>query len=171
MEAAIDIYAKLIIAFISFTAPVIVFLLSIFSDGISIAKKKSNEKEVQFGKLISGMESIKISEVEKNIKELKKEEKKNTRTLNLLNPKKQIIRIFLMLSISLISLAAHLFIKDHSLQLYNQGLSISLICLSLVAFVIAIMFLKWVAWEAIDTKYKIVTDSSSDIGTDSGVQQ
>lgn len=165
METALDIYTKLLLAFISFTAPVIVFLLSVFSDGIGIIKKNIAEKEKQFGKLITGMGQSSLNEVEENVKKLRKEEKANKRTLNLLNPKRQIIRIFLMLTASLLFLVAYGIIKDHSLGLYNHTVAVLLLLSSLATLSIALIFLKCVAWEAIDTKHRIAAEKPKSVGT------
>jgi hypothetical protein len=52
VQEVLNIYIQLLIAIISFIAPLLIYLLSIFSDGIAVKKRKLIEFEVQTAKLL-----------------------------------------------------------------------------------------------------------------------
>lgn len=100
MKDAIEIYIKTIIATFGFIAPSMMFFLGIFAKGTSKQRKRNEEKIKELKRLIlldvpeDGNEDERIKQKELNIKRHEKQKKKAEKDNNLLNPKRQIIRIF-----------------------------------------------------------------------------
>ena len=86
----LDIYVKLIIAIISFIAPIIVYLLSFYSDGIAIIRRRVREEENQIAQLtktqiFENVEDFRVI-IAESTKDLQNLEKRNRHRLNLLTP-------------------------------------------------------------------------------------
>lgn len=166
MQEALDIYIKLLIAIISFIAPLLINLLSIFSDGIAVKKRKFNEYEVQTTKLLkdeinSGTSNVTalISESSKAFEQRKTESNKQ---LNLLDPKKQIIRIFPTFFYSLVLVIINRVLADKWFDCllnikepyYHIVLAIFLVA-SMYFAVRGVLILKSVVWAIVDVKQEI----------------
>jgi hypothetical protein len=86
----LDIYVKLIIAIISFIAPIIVYLLSVYSDGIAIIRRRVREEENQIAQLTKTQISENVEDfrviIAESTKDLQNLEKRNRHRLNLLTP-------------------------------------------------------------------------------------
>lgn len=96
---------------IAFIAPVIILLLSIFQSGLKHLRfQYENQKNQSETKLREQLKSesesnlTNIDKIKNTIEELEKIKKKAIRKLSLLNPKLQIIKIFIPLLLSLFSL-------------------------------------------------------------------
>ena len=158
MQDFILVLAYLIIAMIAFAAPVIIFLLSVNSEGIQIAKEKA---EIQKRELLSilaseiGKSGVKVSAIGEKHKQLKKSEQQNKERIDRLTPKIQITKISTTLFLSLLFIMADMIVRDNVLNLYSHYLSISLIILSIITLMTSIYFIKLVAWEIISTKQTI----------------
>lgn len=168
MNGFLDIYVKLIIAIISFIAPLIVYLLSVFSEGTAILTRKAKEYEMQIANLLRvEMEGVGAGQsfdpkiIEENSRLLKENEKEYTKRLNLLNPHIQLVRIFIPLLSALGFVMADMLTKDPAFKIYNQYVSMGLILLSFTCFYYGIKFLRQVSKEIIDTKHMIAKDKAA----------
>ncbi|MCH8304552.1 MAG: hypothetical protein IIB94_05415 [Candidatus Marinimicrobia bacterium] len=119
MEEALSLYALLILSLIGFVSPILILLLSVFSTGASIVQKKSeDEKEQAEANLKDSMdkkdskEDVNIKNIDKSLKKLKKTKRRAAVTLFYINPRLQIIFIFipLLISFSLVLYASILII-------------------------------------------------------------
>lgn len=165
MNSFLDIYVKLVIAVISFIAPIIVYMLSVFGDGIAIISRKAKEEEYQITNLLrvqadsQGQLDAKI--IKRSSKLLQDSEKENKRRLNLLTPHRQIVRVFCPLILALVLIMFDMVVKDPYFNMYNHTFSVGLIGLSFISFGIGILWLKQVAWTIIDTKRVISEDKAA----------
>ena len=125
MKDALDIYIKLLVAIISFIAPLLINLLSIFSDGIAIKKKRLEEYESQTTALVKdgvdkGLNIAQLITQEASLFKTKKD--KTTKQLNLLDPKRQIFRIFPTFFYSLVLIILNrLFCDDDIINLLSAA--------------------------------------------------
>lgn len=160
MEEIINIYTKLIIAIISFIAPLIIYLLSIFNEGLAYLKEESETELQQLDKIVKEhlqTEGIIIHKIINDFDLIyKKHELKLADQKNLLNPKRQIKRIFSVLFIALSFLLVYqLADKQQWLEAYNALLLAFLFSLSITASLTGLFFLKKVAWVIIDVRKKL----------------
>lgn len=165
MEGLLDIYTKLIIAIISFIAPVIVFMLGIFTEGIPIVSRRSEEESRQIRKLLGlsfSNQKTNSKILEKSIKQLKKVESKNSRRIKLLTPGRQIYRIFSSLLLALLLMMCYHVVKDVSFDIYNHWLAVSLLIGSFISFILGGLILRQIAWAVIDTKQIIAAEKSAE---------
>jgi len=107
MEEALSLYSFLILSLIGFVSPILILLLSVFSTGASIVQKKSeDEKEQAEANLRDSMdkkdskEDVNIKNIDESLKKLKKTKRRAAVTLFYINPRLQIIFIFIPLLIS-----------------------------------------------------------------------
>lgn len=125
MKDALDIYIKLLVAIISFIAPLLINLLSIFSDGIAIKKKRLEEYESQTTSLVKdgvdkGLNIAQLITQEASL--FKSKTDKTTKQLNLLDPKRQIFRIFPTFFYSLVLIILNrLFCDDGIINLLSAA--------------------------------------------------
>ena len=161
MDGFLDIYSRLVIAILSFTAPLITYLLSVFGVAIENTKAKAKEKEkVTAELLLSQMKKLNSGEgvsefIEVSNAGLLKEKKSNRKKMNLLNPKRQILRIFIPLVLCVLSLMFQKLIKDPRMGIYSHKLSVTLILASLLFFTFSLIVLRQVAWAAIEAKMEV----------------
>lgn len=170
MKEAIDIYVKLLVAIISFIAPLIIHLLSVFSDGIAVVRRKFEEEERQMSKLIK--EELKADDadiknlVSTNSAAFKDKQEKNKCQLQLLEPKRQIKRIFPTLFLSLLFMMIFSLVNAHKESLLENNLDLGdtnlhliiLFSASLICSFLGVLFLKQVAWAVIEVKQEIADD-------------
>lgn len=164
MHDFIVTYVTLLIAMISFVAPVMLFLLSIFSHGIAIVKRKAEEEDQQIQKLLTSQLQNNGSNVDlitKSSQTLTKNKKKNADKINLLNPKRQIIRVYAWLFSSLACVMADMLLKDKSFKLYNHYVCMGLMFGSFILLVVSLLILLQVGWEIIDTKAMIAEEETA----------
>ena len=106
MEQALTLYAFLILSIMSISSPILVLLLSVFSAGTSLVKEESeNQKtkaEDNLKDSIENKDEIDEKIIDQRLKELKVIKRIAVRNLFYLDPKKQILLIFLPLLISFI---------------------------------------------------------------------
>jgi len=176
LDGFLDIYTKLIIALISFTAPVITFLLSVpFS--VLETQMRVAEQFYRTTLLEPVVESFKDKQssydfidngYRRFFKLLKDVHKKN----NLLNAKRQIKRTFIPLLISLTSVMFYKILEE-KLQGPKETnvvclhyIMVSLIAVSLLSFVYALFVIKQIVWAAIDAKKETIPPPSSIIVSD-----
>lgn len=145
MKEVIEIYIKIIIATFSFIAPSMMFFLGIFAKGSARQRKRNTEIIESVKKQIlnpsisdEGNDDDKISDKEKNIKNLKKLQKKAERDNNLLKPKRQVLRIFLPLILSAIFVSCYYICKCSHFP--RQGEVIYFKLVSLILSVLAFSY-------------------------------
>jgi hypothetical protein len=158
MEHFLDVYTKLLIAIISFVAPLIIYLLSVNSDGIVIVRDKANEEKKQLEEILrEQMNSGNAFDgiIEESNRSLTKTNKNITRKSNLLNPKRQILRIFLSLFLALVFLMFWMLLKDSLIFNYSKTLSIIFLLSSFAFEIIGILILRQVTWAVIETKEEV----------------
>lgn len=163
MDGFIDIYSKLIISILSFIAPVIVYLLSVFSEGITIIRRKTNEEKSQILNLLKMQvqsASFNSRDLDASNKALKGLDLNNGNRTNLLNPKKQIVRIFTPLFLALVFIMIVKLINTISWD-YKEYISYTLVFLSLICFGLGMNYIKQVAWVIIETKEDIAKDKEA----------
>lgn len=112
MKDIVEIYIRMIMAVFGFVAPSFTLLLSIFFEGIEASRKKHKEQIQRMDKLIK--ESIQDKSgtgLAKAVKEsnyqYEKQRKETQAELNLLNPRRQIRRIFIPLMGALICVGGY----------------------------------------------------------------
>ena len=105
----IDLYSRVIIGVLGFVAPAITLLIGVFADGIDLHRKKKVDKVKHLNFImqdshnkIKGQSREKTSHLRQSIR--KNDEQKSTlqKEINLLSPKRQVIRVFGSLTLSLI---------------------------------------------------------------------
>ena len=142
---------------------VIVYLLSVFSDGLALIEKRATIENNQIGELLKAqmgkMASFDPAIVDKSNKALKKNETDNARRIELLTPERQIIRIFGTLFFALLCLMCSFLVKNVNLELSKNWYYIGLLILSFLSFIIGLFVLKQVAWAVIETKKLVARES------------
>lgn len=171
MQEALDIYIKLLIAVISFIAPLLINLLSIFSDGVAVKKRKLKEFETQTAKLLKDQ----INEEGANVPALVNENSTVFREravsiqtqLDLLDPKKQVLYIFPLFFLSLLLIIVNQLVVDKkNMEWLFQNcpfwLSTGLILLSIVCAFFGVKRLKNVFWAIIEVKQEIAEEQEKE---------
>ena len=167
MHDFVEIYIKLVIAIISFIAPLIVALLSVFSQGVGLMRKKGEVKLGNVRMLLhieTKGENMDPKKVKKAAKALSKTESEIEDTRNLLNPKRQIFRVFgpLLGSIILIMIGklyescmnSYYMNSEYGYQNNRTAYIVCIILSSLLAGW-SMYVLRQVAWKVIETKDEI----------------
>lgn len=135
-----------------------VLLLSVFNHGTIIVKKKFDEEQKQIGIILQDQlkresQSAGLAKfIENSSKALNESEKLIEVKLQLLNPKRQIIRMFIILFTALIFAMGNMLVRDTSLGWYNHILSLSLLGASGLVLLYAMYVLYQVGCVIIDTK-------------------
>lgn len=165
MELAFQLFGYLILTFLGVVAPILVILLSIFREGtLKLTTQSENEKlqterniKEQFKKL---GEKDKIDEkaIKQSLKELKATKKTAATKLSYLDPKKQLLRLFIPLLISFLGV---IFAILATANIYYVGLSIAV---SLMCFIYAIVVLWKLLGIMIEVK-KTIDDDKKDMDT------
>jgi hypothetical protein len=167
VDGFLDIYSKLLIALISFTAPLITLILSIPSKDLTSYRDRLYEEFSQSATLM-GADTSKYKSnpdaadmADKGIAGLISQKKRIQKTLKLLDPKRQVVRIFSALAVSLLFLIAYKFEPDKMLNICSHCIGITLIVISLLSFAYTIYLFKEIAWVAIDAKQSIPIETPS----------
>ena len=166
----LDIFSKLVIGVLSFVAPVTSYLLSTYiGDRERILNRlqeqsKTSElilsKEVELGVKPGITTSETIKQWNKSLVEFETETKRSVELLTFLAPKKRIFTIFGTLLTSIFLLLVNSLVRENVANCYNHFLSMYLILGSILAFVVALIHLKKIAWALIDAKGIIVKEST-----------
>ena len=108
MRDIVDLYARIVIGILGFVAPAITLLIGVFADGIDVHRKKNVAKARQLDNLmeeshkqIKGQSKEKVSHLFEAIKKHGRQKAKVQRDINLLSPKRQVVRVFGSLIFSL----------------------------------------------------------------------
>ncbi|MGY3212496.1 hypothetical protein [Mucilaginibacter sp. HD30] len=163
MAGFLDIYIKLIIAVLSFIAPITIYLLSV--EGLDLTRKITGEQERQIALLKKITPPTHNAKVKKTMrigdKGMDKMVKKNKRLTNLLNPERQMYRIFVTLTGALAFQMFYYLSADKTFMPdYYHGFTTVFFFLSLVSFVMAVSVFHQIAQAIIYSK-KLVSDLNS----------
>lgn len=168
LEQVLDIYIKLIIAIISFIAPLIIHLLSMFSDGAAHVRKKSSTELNQVNQLLKEQinDNSKEHEIQNIIKNSNKFYDERSKKLKfrqcILDPKRQIKKVFPTLFASLIVIALY---KPCEQNLwggnYNYIILLLIFLISLALVVSGVVFLKNIVWVVIDIKEELASEKEN----------
>jgi len=135
-----------------------VYLLSVSNDGIAIVQAQEEELSKQINKILSEeKEKQKLNSVIAKMGTTALEQLRATsRTKSrLLNPKRQVIRIFGVFLGSLACLMAYHLCKDPYFSNYNHVYDFAWVVASLILFFYGLWILRQIAWVSIDTKNDI----------------
>lgn len=141
-----------------------------FSDGTAAASKKFKEEEKQMTKLIKeqiGADGANVAElIKENSDFFNKNKEENKRLLQLLAPKRQILRIFPILFLAIAAMMVFTLVIDHRNYLLQKEESVKycdlvlwgLFLISITCSFLGILFLKQVAWAVIDVREQMAKD-------------
>jgi hypothetical protein len=131
-------------------------MLSVYSEGLTLIRAKAKTEIDQIKELLNNsINDIFIFDsriVKRSNIELRSLERKNKKTSKLLNPKRQIYRIFTPLFLSLLMIMIDKINKSSTFWIYNQKATILFLSLSFTCALIVILVIKQVAWKVIETK-------------------
>jgi ABC-type multidrug transport system fused ATPase/permease subunit len=144
MEECIDIFSRLLIATITFVVPILINLLSSFTEGEKRRKElaQSTEEEIKkkaLEEIHENPDEIRIT-VSKTNKEYSEIDRKTKSELALLNPISQFWKIFTFLGLSLFFLLFDYLIRDNTWNLYNHNLSMFILILTGITYLIGLFF-------------------------------
>lgn len=152
MKESIDIFSKLLIATITFTVPVIINLLSTFTAGekrrLELAKDSMDEISKKATEQLQNDPGIFKEIVAQTNRDINTIDRRTKTELNKLNPIIQFWNIFTCLAISIISLVLYYISKNNKWEIIK---SISIFA-SLIAYVIALIFIIRILYTIINTK-------------------
>ncbi len=114
MKDIIDLYSRVIIGILGFVAPAITLLIGVFADGIDIHRKKKVDKVRHLTDLMQDSHKKIKGQTKANAIHLRQsirrhDEQKSTlqKEINLLSPKRQVIRVFGSLIMSLLFIVGY----------------------------------------------------------------
>lgn len=168
MEKLIDLYIVFLISVISFTGPIIIYLIAFSRKAIVLIKRKTDEEyttvhDNHFYEYDDyGQKSLRsyTNLIKQTNDRLAKLEKKKKRLIRLMNPKFQIIYLYLLLGISLALILIDILVRSNYNNMYNHILSCSLIAGSLALFIWSIFVLVNILWGIIDINNEINEEES-----------
>lgn len=145
----------------------IVFLLSMFSEGIATCKRWAEIQRTQIVTLLAAQVNppqgmvFDARIVTQSTKQLNSNEASNKRRSKLLTPTRQILRIYSTFLFSLLCIMIRQLVKDKSLNIYDHSLSVWLIVLSLLSFIGGVLILRQVVWAVVHTKQLIAEEKAA----------
>ena len=141
MKDVIDIYTKILIAILGFVAPSMTLLLGVFAEGVIRQRQRNEEKIKQLEDLIlqepqqiKGKSQDKIDYIKGSIKQHEEQKEKAQKDINLLSPKRQVIRVFGTLTLSIILAALYYFFRSPYFKTDLKYFKLVTLILSLGAF-------------------------------------
>lgn len=128
MQSAIALYGSLLLAFLGIIVPLLSILLSLFRQGLSeLRTRYENERKSSEENLGEQMKaqagSPDIEAIQKIIDELKAKKAKAEKRLSFLNPKTQIIKLFILFFVSFLLVGVALLITKDAYKGVIVGLS------------------------------------------------
>lgn len=177
MHELLDIYIKLIVAIISFIAPLLIHLLSVFSAGVAVKQRRWEEYENQSNRLVReeiNVPGANVSQlIKQNSDDFQKRKLENDKQLALLDPKQQIRAIFPTFFYSLVLIMLTRVLCDNTTYHILKTLpkwceythTIILLALYLGSFIFAVKGvygLKNVVWAIIDVKQEIAKEEEKE---------
>ena len=160
MKETIDLYAKLVIGTFSFIGPSFTLLISIFYNAIRKAHEKHESQSVTLQKvqsILANNENFKNSLAAFN----RAKTRENKRELNLLNPKRQVRRLFGSLLIAILLIGFYYFQHSHFGSFGNETIRIITISLSGVSFLFSLMVL----WQIFCTIIRVKSEEDESKNT------
>ena len=162
MEKSIDIYSRLLIATITFVVPILINLLSTFTEGerrrMELSKKVADDLDRAAVKKIQSNPENTRETISENHKKYKENEIKTNKELSLLNPLNQFWKIFSALSSSFLFLIISYFIRSNYWNLYNHSLSIIILISSVISYLVGLFLIIRIMHTISKTK-KIIDNS------------
>lgn len=170
MKEIIDIYSKIVVATFGFIGPSFTLLISIFIEAIEKARIKSEQQLKTLQSLYQDLNNKDGADIEKEFKKILKENTKHKRQIqnesNLLNPKRQIKRVFIPLILSLILIGLYYFINTEHCT-FNDSWEYILKIISLVLSGICFLYCLFVLWQilnmVIDSKQASIKDKTDKV--------
>lgn len=138
MELGIELFGYLILTVLGFVLPIVAILLSVFQEGISKLAKQYQAEVSQSEenlKTIAKAEKTDLAAIQQSIKKLESTKKRAITKLSYLNPRKQIIRLFIPLVFAFLGVVATAILIGTN---FYYGL---FLLLSLTGFVYALIVL------------------------------
>ena len=138
----IDLYSRIVIGILGFVAPAITLLIGVFADGIDLHRKRKVDKVKHLNDMmedshnkIKGHSKEKVSHLIQSLRVHGKQKSTLQREINLLSPKRQVIRVFGSLILCLTMIAVYdilgiLGFPSSFISLRALALAISLILFS-----------------------------------------
>ena len=141
MEKFIDILSRLIIATITFVAPMIVFCFGIFYEALHLSKKDKEKEEKEIAEkafaLMALPEADKVAVLKDTNKHIRKKWSESLSHF-LLNPIFEIIFIFSCLFFSIGTLMFSYLVQENVLKMYNHFLWLLLLNFSFWSYFLAV---------------------------------
>jgi hypothetical protein len=158
MKEVIDLYAKLLIGTFSFIGPSFTLLISLFYTAFQQSqnrhRQRLNNLKLATTQNLTGDNQPFTEQIEETNKELKKLIRQNHKELQLLNPRRQVRRLFISLFGSIILVGFYYFQNSHFWLHNNEKLRIGTIITSGLCFVYCIRVL----WQIFCTIIVIKTE-------------
>ena len=152
MDGAIEIYSNLIIAILTFIAPIASFSLLQFHKWPTLIERQLKEMEEQ-NKKIEEMETMGTGYNQDVVKNSSKnyqfKRSHLEKTLELLTPENQVLNLFSMLTLSLLFLIIFKFIEKDEFSLAFLITKWCILLASFISFIIALNNLKKITWAMI----------------------
>gem|GEM_PF-5341265 len=172
MQEALDIYIKLLVAIISFIAPLLINLLSIFSEGVAVKTKNFEEFQNNLETLLqdAAKDGKKLSGIATEQSAILKQKTENIQAqLDLLDPKKQIKAIFPVFFYSIIAIMINRLFADakfcNLLKWDDELLKIiwsTSFMVSIACAISGVNTLYKVTWNVIEVKKEIAEDTAKE---------
>lgn len=137
MKETVDLYAKLVIGTFSFIGPSFTLLIPLFYAAIEKFREKHESQIKNLQKIIQDSmlkEGNFVQQIEVGSKFLKAKVKANKKELNLLDPKRQIRRLFRSLFGAILLIIFYYFQKSHFWPYNYQAIRVTSIALSILSF-------------------------------------
>ena len=164
MKEVIDLYAKLLIGTFSFIGPSFTLLISLFYNAFQQSQNRHQQKiknlQLATTQNLSGGGSAFQEQIRQTNNEISKLIKQNQKEIQLLNPKRQVRRIFTSLFTSIALVGFYYYEDSQLLTLNHQKIRIFSLCLSNVCFVYCIRVL----WQIFCTIITIKTEEKTSTG-------
>ncbi|QYJ67729.1 hypothetical protein [Flavobacterium litorale] len=171
MKEIIEIYSKIIVATFGFIGPSFTLLISIFIESIEKSRAKNEQQlktiESLYADLYKNREERDMEEeMKKILKKNKTHKKQIMKELNLLNPRRQIKRVFIPLILSIIFIAIYYFARTKYCNLENSNLSllkILVLAISGVCFAYCLFVLWQILNMVIEAKQALIKDRTDKV--------
>lgn len=167
MKELIDIYAKILVATFGFIGPSFTLLISIFVESIQ-KSRIIYEQQIKTFDVLTEAASIKSLNLEDakalkfSLKQTKKQKEKAQKELNLLNPKRQIRRVFLPLILSLVFIGIYYYEHTKYCDFVNPFVSnlIYWLIISAICFLYSLFVLRQILETVIEAKQNVLKEKT-----------
>jgi cytochrome b561 len=164
----LDIYSKLLIAVITFIAPLTSYLLSTYLKDrktilvrLEVQKITTDDlldKEIEDGRTKKNSTTEIFKQGIKIIKDKEKEIELNRNRIRFLNPKKRIKWLFIYLILSMSTLLFQSLVRGNVFNLYGHNRSVIFLGVSCFSFLLAIIMLIRIVWKLVETRELIMKE-------------